>query len=111
MTTSQQKVVNQILASFINLKPFTLWSHRFRKNRSLFTPSRFVIEQGKTVLMLVPEIALTPMMVSAFKSRFGKSVAILHSKLSAGERYDEYRRIIGDEVKIVVGAEVPFCAS
>ena len=54
--------------------------------------------------MLVPEIALTPMMVSAFKSRFGKSVAILHSKLSAGERYDEYRRIIDDEVKIVVGA-------
>lgn len=44
------------------------------------------------------------MMVAAFKSRFGKQVAILHSKLSSGERYDEYRRIIEDEVKIVVGA-------
>lgn len=66
--------------------------------------SKYVIKNNKTVLMLVPEISLTPMMVNAFKHKFGKQVAILHSKLSSGERYDEYRRIINEEVKIVVGA-------
>ena len=66
--------------------------------------SSYVISKEKTVLMLVPEISLTPMMVKAFKGRFGKQVAILHSKLSNGERYDEYRRILRQEVKIVVGA-------
>lgn len=60
--------------------------------------------RGKTVLMLVPEISLTPMMVEAFSSRFGEDVAILHSRLSMGEHYDEYRRIVRNEVKIVVGA-------
>ena len=105
LTTSQQKVVNQILASFHQFKTFLLYGVTGSGKTEVYLHlSRFVIEQGKTVLMLVPEIALTPMMVSAFKSRFGKSVAILHSKLSAGERYDEYRRIIDDEVKIVVGA-------
>ena len=54
--------------------------------------------------MLVPEISLTPMMVKIFKSRFGNQVAILHSRLSAGEKYDEYRRITRKEVRIVVGA-------
>lgn len=66
--------------------------------------SRQVIKENKTVLMLVPEISLTPMMVRAYKSRFGDKVAILHSRLSNGERYDEYRRIRNNEVAIVVGA-------
>lgn len=66
--------------------------------------SKQVMERDKTVLMLVPEISLTPMMVKAFKARFGSQVAILHSKLSLGERYDEYRRIMKGKVKIVVGA-------
>ena len=48
--------------------------------------SRFVIEQGKTVLMLVPEIALTPMMVSAFKSRFGKKCRYLTFKIISGRK-------------------------
>lgn len=64
----------------------------------------FYINQGKTVLMLVPEISLTPMMVSIFKERFDTQVAILHSRLSQGEKYDEYRKIKRGEVQIVVGA-------
>ncbi len=55
-------------------------------------------------MMLVPEISLTPMMVEVFKQRFHNQVAILHSRLSQGEKYDEYRRIKRQEVKIVVGA-------
>lgn len=63
-----------------------------------------ILKEGKAVMMLVPEISLTPMMVEVFKQRFGNQVAILHSRLSQGEKYDEYRRIKRQEVKIVVGA-------
>lgn len=62
------------------------------------------ILHNRSVMMLVPEISLTPMMVEVFKQRFGNQVAILHSRLSQGEKYDEYRRIKKQEVKIVVGA-------
>lgn len=62
------------------------------------------LRQGKEAIFLVPEIALTPQMVSRFKGRFGDDVAILHSGLSIGEKYDEWRKIIRKEVKIAVGA-------
>lgn len=63
-----------------------------------------VIQKGKTAIMLVPEISLTPQVLSQFKARFGEEVAILHSGLSAGERFDEWRRIVFNKAKIVVGA-------
>lgn len=63
-----------------------------------------VVNEGKEAIMLVPEISLTPMMVSRFKGRFGDDVALLHSRLSTGEKYDEWRKIRKKEVKVVVGA-------
>lgn len=63
-----------------------------------------IIQKGKAVLFLVPEIALTPMMANRFKSHFESQVAVLHSGLSIGEKYDEWRRIIRGEVSIVIGA-------
>ncbi|QMS84335.1 primosomal protein N' [Candidatus Xianfuyuplasma coldseepsis] len=63
-----------------------------------------VVTQGKQAIMLVPEISLTPMMVSRFKGRFGEKVALLHSRLSIGEKYDEWRKIRRKEVDVVVGA-------
>lgn len=63
-----------------------------------------VLEDGKEGIVLVPEISLTPQMVNRFKSRFGDSVAVLHSGLSVGEKYDEWRKIQRKEVKVVVGA-------
>ncbi|MFC6181993.1 primosomal protein N' [Lactiplantibacillus daowaiensis] len=62
------------------------------------------LAQGKTALMLVPEISLTPQMVKRVKGRFGKAVAVLHSGLSSGEKYDEWRRIQRHEAQVVVGA-------
>ena len=59
---------------------------------------------GKTAIVLVPEIALTPQMVTRFVSRFGKKIAVLHSALSQGERADEYKRIKRGEACVVVGA-------
>lgn len=63
-----------------------------------------VINAGKEAIVLVPEISLTPMMVTRFKRRFGNRVAVLHSGLSHGEKYDEWRKIQRGEVKVVVGA-------
>lgn len=62
------------------------------------------LAQGKTALMLVPEITLTPQMVRRVKGRFGEAVAVMHSGLSDGERFDEWRRIERQEVNVVVGA-------
>jgi primosomal protein N' (replication factor Y) (superfamily II helicase) len=61
------------------------------------------LERGEGVIVLVPEIALTPQTVSRFQARFGDTVALLHSALSEGERYDEWRRLRTGEARIAVG--------
>lgn len=64
-----------------------------------------VVSRGKTVIVLVPEISLTGQITERFLSRFGSdSIAILHSKLTQGERYDQWQKIRGGEVSIVIGA-------
>ncbi|MBC6125173.1 primosomal protein N' [Listeria welshimeri] len=62
------------------------------------------LKEGKEAIVLVPEISLTPQMVERFKSRFGSEVAVLHSALSSGEKYDEWRKIERKEARVVVGA-------
>lgn len=63
-----------------------------------------VIKQGKTAIMLVPEISLTPQMLSVFRERFGDRVGLLHSALSDGERFDEWLRLLKGEAVIALGA-------
>lgn len=63
-----------------------------------------VIRREEEAIVLVPEISLTPQMVHRFKGRFGEKVAVLHSGLSIGEKYDEWRKIQRKEVQVVVGA-------
>lgn len=63
-----------------------------------------VIDQGRQAIVLVPEISLTPQMVDRFRGRFGEQVAVQHSRLSLGERYDQWRLIKDGGVKVVVGA-------
>ena len=65
---------------------------------------RQALLRGKGAILLVPEIALTPQMVSWFRSRFGDTAAVLHSGLSQGEKYDEWRRIRRGEARVVIGA-------
>ncbi|MDD3243124.1 MAG: primosomal protein N' [Eubacteriales bacterium] len=62
------------------------------------------LARGRGVMILVPEIALTPQMVQRFTARFGDEAAVLHSRLSAGERYDEWCRIRSGQARVVVGA-------
>lgn len=63
-----------------------------------------ILAKNQTAIMLVPEISLTPNMLKLFRTRYGEQVAILHSGLSAGERYDEWLRLKTGEAKIALGA-------
>ena len=62
------------------------------------------LKKGLKSIVLVPEISLTPQLIKRFEERFEGNIALLHSALSDGEKYDEYRRIVKDEVDIVIGA-------
>jgi primosomal protein N' (replication factor Y) len=64
----------------------------------------FALKQGKSAIVLVPEISLTPQMLDRFERRFGETVAVLHSRMSLGERYDSWRCIERGEAKVVIGA-------
>ncbi|MBR1624846.1 MAG: primosomal protein N', partial [Clostridia bacterium] len=63
-----------------------------------------VLQQGKTAIMLVPEISLTPQMLGVFRRRFGDNVALLHSGMSDGERFDEWRKLLMGDAKVALGA-------
>lgn len=63
-----------------------------------------VLNKGKQGIILVPEIALTPQTIERFYGRFGEGIAVLHSNLSEGERFDEWRRIVEGKVNIAIGA-------
>lgn len=63
-----------------------------------------VVDKGKQVIILVPEIALTPQMVGKFYKRFGHHIGVVHSKLSMGERFDQYNSIMASDIKIIIGA-------
>ena len=64
------------------------------------------LKQGKTALVLVPEISLTAQATERFTLRFGDRIAVLHSGLSAGERFDEWRRLARGEARIAIGSAV-----
>ncbi len=61
------------------------------------------LKRGKSAILLVPEIALTPQMIETFSSHFGDDVAVLHSSLSPGERYDEWKRIKAGKARLTIG--------
>jgi primosomal protein N' (replication factor Y) len=62
------------------------------------------LDQGREAIVLVPEISLTPQLLSRFRDRFGENLALLHSRLGRGERYDQWRRVWKGEIKIAIGA-------
>lgn len=66
--------------------------------------TEYILSLGKSVIVLIPEISLTPQTVANFRGRFGDSIAILNSRLSNGERYDEWRRIKNGDARVVIGA-------
>ncbi len=107
LTSDQQTVIKPILNTIENNlhEVFLLYGVTGSGKTEIYLQSiQEVIEKGKEAIVLVPEIALTPQMVNRFKGRFGNLVAVLHSGLSAGEKYDEWRKIQRNEVSVVVGA-------
>ncbi|MBD1379993.1 primosomal protein N' [Metabacillus arenae] len=107
LTTEQQQSISPILESVENKlhKVFLMYGVTGSGKTEVYLQSiEAVLNKGKEAIVLVPEISLTPQMVNRFKSRFGSMVAVLHSGLSIGEKYDEWRKIQRKEVKLVVGA-------
>lgn len=107
LTDEQEKAVSTITESIKQEKSETFLLHGVTgsgKTEVFLNCIEHVLKKGKTAIVLVPEISLTPQMVTRFASRFGKRIAVLHSALSIGERNDEYKRIKNGEANVVVGA-------
>ncbi|MHA6251347.1 primosomal protein N' [Oceanobacillus sp. CAU 1775] len=107
LTDEQDQAIQPILESIEKVEHEVFLIHGVTgsgKTEIYLQAIQEVINQGKEAIVLVPEISLTPQMVHRFKGRFGKNVAVMHSALSAGEKFDEWRKIQRKEVQVVVGA-------
>lgn len=105
LNEEQQNVVNEVTNNLNKQQTYLLYGVTGSgKTEVYMNIISKVLGNGKEAIVLVPEISLTPQIVDRFINRFGNNVAILHSGLSDGERYDEYRKIKENKVKIVVGA-------
>ena len=105
LNEEQQNVVDTVISSLNKFEPFLLYGVTGSGKTEVYMHIiEEVLKKGKEVIVLVPEISLTPQIVSLFKKRFGSRIAILHSRLSDGEKYDEWRKIERKEVSIVIGA-------
>lgn len=104
LTSDQECVVNEIIEDEEN-KTFLIHGVTGSGKTEVYMEIiEKMLNKKKTSIVLVPEISLTPQIVNRFRKRFGKRIAILHSRLSEGEKYDEYRKISRGEVDIVIGA-------
>lgn len=113
LTGKQRLVSDTIISSFGKSDTFLLYGVTGSGKTEVYMDViEKAINNGKSAIMLVPEIGLTPQIVGKFISRFGNVISVLHSKLSDSERYDEYRKITNGESKIVIGTRsaifVPF---
>lgn len=111
VTPDKSKVLNEEQALAFNAiiesadKPFLLEGVTGSGKTEIYLQViEHTLREGKTAIMLVPEIALTPQMSNRFIARFGEKVAIMHSGLSDGEKYDEWRKIKEGHAQVVVGA-------
>lgn len=105
LNEEQTNAFKKVVASFDTSKTFLLYGITGSGKTEVYMHIiKEALNQGKTAIMLVPEISLTPQIVERFVSRFGNNIAVLHSGLNDAEKYDEYRKIKNGLVKIVVGA-------
>ncbi|MEG2283592.1 MAG: primosomal protein N', partial [Bacilli bacterium] len=105
LTIDQQSVVDKVLSKRDEYIPYLLHGVTGSGKTEVYMEIiEQQLKQGKTSIVLVPEISLTPQIIRRFKGRFQDTIAVLHSRLSAGEKYDEWRKIVKGEVKIVIGA-------
>ncbi len=107
LNTEQQAALDAILAGMEEGKSDIFLLHGITgsgKTEVYLHAIEHALQHGRTAMVLVPEIALTPQMVQRFKGRLGEDVAVLHSRLGLGERYDQWRGIREGRYKVVIGA-------
>lgn len=104
LNSDQEYAVNTVNTTN-GFKPFLLYGVTGSGKTEVYMHMiKNVINNKKSAIVLVPEISLTPQLVGNFRKRFGSGIAVLHSGLSDGEKYDEWRKIVRGEVSIVIGA-------
>jgi primosomal protein N' (replication factor Y) len=107
LTEKQMNIVNDVsaLIEVEKFKPFLLYGVTGSGKTQVYIElTKKVLEKEKSALILVPEISLTPQITSRFYNNFGKEVSVLHSRMSLGERYDSWRKILKGKCKVVIGA-------
>ncbi len=107
LTAQQTKVIKEILPSVKKQKFETYLLHGITgsgKTQVYIELTQEVLKQKRSSLILVPEISLTPQMTSRLFNNFGDTVTVIHSRMSAGERYDSWRRVLRGKSKVVIGA-------
>lgn len=107
LTEDQQEVVDEVSGSLTEDEFKTYLLHGVTgsgKTHVYIELAKKVLGKNKSVLILVPEISLTPQITSRFFNNFGETVTVIHSRMSAGERYDSWRRVLNGKSKVVIGA-------
>ena len=106
LSREQQYIVQEVLAEYQGGRPGTYLIHGITgsgKTEVYIELIAGIVSLGRQAIMLIPEIALTYQTVSRFTARFGDRVSVLHSRLSAGERYDQCERAAKGEIDIIIG--------
>jgi len=105
LNDEQKNVVNTVVSNLNTFIPYLIYGVTGSGKTEVYMHIiEEVLKKGKEIIVLVPEISLTPQIVNQFRKRFGSKIAILHSRLNDGEKYDEWRKIERKEVSIVIGA-------
>ena len=106
LNEEQQTAFESLLSQYFEGKVLTSLLHGITGSGKTMVYIRLIdemLEKGKNIIVMVPEIALTPQTLNLFRSRYGADVAVFHSALSAGQRMDEWKRVRNGNVRIVVG--------
>ncbi len=107
LTAQQRKITGEITGAVNSGSYCTFLLHGVTgsgKTQVYIEAVDYVVKRGRGAIVLVPEISLTPQIIGRFRKRFGGAIAVLHSRMSLGERYDSWRRIEREEARIVIGA-------
>jgi primosomal protein N' (replication factor Y) len=105
LTEKQKEIIEEVSSSFNKFQPYLLHGVTGSGKTQVYIELiKKILELDKSALILVPEISLTPQITSRLYNNFGNQVAVLHSRMSLGERYDSWRKILKGKSKVVIGA-------
>lgn len=107
LNSDQKEVIKKIISSINNEKynPYLLYGVTGSGKTQVYIESiKYLLTKNKTAIVLVPEISLTPQLIHRFRTNFGDIIGVIHSRLTEGQKFDVFRRIISGEIKIIIGA-------